>query len=97
MQLPNKLAPFIQLDNLCYEDKLDLLIVATQALKQCHSNSHCEIDVLNALENSDCMQDAFEGITETDEFLEVTLTEVEWIQFSQAVLTALKSVFEVAK
>ncbi|QIZ73008.1 hypothetical protein [Oxynema aestuarii] len=97
MQLPNKLAPFIQLDNLCYEDKLDLLIVATQALKQCHSNSHYEIDLLNALENSDCTQDAFEGITESHEFLEVTLTEVEWIQFSQAVLTALKLVFEVAK
>ncbi|MCT7970275.1 hypothetical protein NG799_28570 [Laspinema sp. D1] len=82
-KLPQQLESFITPEKLTYTDCLDLLMIASNALKQCHSQGYASMDILNASEWSDCLNDVFEGIAETDEFLDATLTVEDWSNLAQ--------------
>lgn len=72
------------------EDLLDLIIVCSNALKQCKANGYHEYDFLHAVEWSDCIQDSFETIRETQDLLETGLTRPEWAQLAQWVSQELQ-------
>lgn len=85
LKLPQKLELFIPIEKATYIDCIDLLMIASNALKQCHSQGYAAMDIATAIEFSDCLQDSFSGIKETDEFLAVTLTVDDWwnlVQFA---------------
>jgi hypothetical protein len=81
--LPMVLKAHINPAALSYVDLLDLLTISAEALKQCYSNDYASMDLQNAIESSDCINDAFDGIRETDEFCESILDRNEWAQVSQ--------------
>jgi hypothetical protein len=91
MDLPAKIAPFINLERLEYPDKLDLLIISTEALKQIQAGQYYSMPMQGAIEESRTLKDSFDGIEETDEFLAVTLTELEWVNLLAATLISMKN------
>jgi hypothetical protein len=64
-------------------DAIDLLIICSSALKQCHSQGYASMDISTAISFSDCLQDSFSnGLDESDSFMNSTLTIVEWWQLA---------------
>jgi tRNA A37 threonylcarbamoyladenosine biosynthesis protein TsaE len=78
--LATKIEKHINFSKASEEDLLDLLTVCSNALTQMKVNDYHEYDFLHAVEWSDLMQDCFETIKETQEFLEIGLTRSEWAQ-----------------
>lgn len=81
--LATKLNDSINFTKATEEDLLDLLTICGNALTQMKANGYHEMDFLHAVEWSYCIQDSFETIKETQEFLETGLTRPEWAQLAQ--------------
>ena len=78
--LATKIEKHINFSKASEEDLLDLLTICGNALTQCKANGYHEYDFLHAVEWSDCIQEGFSTIRETQEFVETALTRPEWAQ-----------------
>jgi hypothetical protein len=64
-------------------DAIDLLIICSSALKQCHSQGYASMDISTAIGFSDCLQDSFStGLDDSDNFMNSVLTIDEWWQLA---------------
>lgn len=78
--LATKIEKHINFSKASEEDLLDLLTICGNALTQMKANDYHEYDFLHSIEWSDCIQDGFSTIRETQKFLETGLTRPEWAQ-----------------
>lgn len=81
-KLSPSLIPGFSIDQITTRiDAIDLLIICSSALKQCHSQGYASMDISTAISFSDCLQDSFSnGLDESDEFMNSVLTIAEWWQ-----------------
>ena len=81
--LATKIEKHIIFSKLTEEDLIDLLTICGKALVQCKANDYHEIDFQTAVEWSDCIQDSFSSIKETEALMQTGLTRNEWSQLTQ--------------
>ncbi|HEY9835472.1 MAG TPA: hypothetical protein V6D27_01030 [Vampirovibrionales bacterium] len=68
----------LDLSTLTQDDAAIFVIVAASAIQECNNGAVSTISVGSAIEFSGVLDQPFEGITETPEFLNTELSKVEW-------------------
>jgi hypothetical protein len=80
---PDKLQPFIIPEKLTPVDCVELLLMASEALRQCQKDGHSEMGISHSMDAAEVLQEEFTGIWMHDDFLLAKLTPNEWAQLAQ--------------